>query len=83
MKQVFLETGDRVIGLKQTLRALQQNKAKLVYVANDVDPQILGKIKASGQGKNVEVVLLRVGQRELGKLCQIDVGASVVTVVRD
>ena len=40
-----LEAKNRVIGLKQTLRAIQQNKACIIYLANDVDDHILKKIK--------------------------------------
>lgn len=83
MEQAILEAKNKVIGLKQTLRALQQNKVELIYVANDIDQSILRKIRTAGQENNVKVILLRIGKRELGRICRIDVGASVVALVRD
>jgi large subunit ribosomal protein L7A len=78
-----LEAKNRVIGLKQTLRAIQQNKACIIYLANDVDDHILKKIKLASQGKNVKIVTTRVGKKELGQICRIDVNAAVVALVQE
>ncbi|HHT48220.1 MAG TPA: 50S ribosomal protein L7ae-like protein [Firmicutes bacterium] len=73
----------RVIGLKQTLRAIQQNKTCVVYLANDVDEHILRRIKMASHGKDVKIVITRVGRKELGQICRIDVSAAVVALVQE
>jgi len=73
----------RVIGLKQTLRAIQQNKPCVVYLANDVDEHIVRRIQMASHGKNVKIVVTRVGRKELGQICRIDVCAAVVAVVQE
>ena len=72
----------RVVGLKQTLRALQQDRAQMVYLANDVDDHIRRKITSACAERNVEIRPAGVGQRTLGEWCQIEVGAAVVAVLK-
>jgi len=83
VEQAILETERKVVGLKQTLRVLQQNKATRVIVASDIDDQVLRRIKSACAGKSVNLVVVRADQKELGRLCRIDVGAAVVALVRN
>ncbi|NLM38298.1 MAG: 50S ribosomal protein L7ae-like protein [Firmicutes bacterium] len=73
----------RIVGLKQTLRAIQQNKPCIVYLANDVEEHIVKRIKMASAGRDVKIVVTRVGRKELGRLCQIDVSAAVVALVQE
>ncbi|HBG16835.1 MAG TPA: 50S ribosomal protein L7ae-like protein, partial [Firmicutes bacterium] len=68
MGESSLETKNKVVGLKQTLRAIQQDKTCVVYLANDVDEHIVKKIKLASHGKNVKIVITRVGRKELGQI---------------
>lgn len=83
LERAILETENKVVGLKQTLRVLQQNKATKVFVASDIEEQVLRKIKAACLGKNVKLIMVRANQKELGRMCRIDVGAAVVALVRN
>ncbi len=83
MEEAVLKAKNKVVGLKQTLRAVQQDRVRTVYVANDVDEKILWKVKNAVRGKNIELITTRFGQREFGRLCGIDVGASVVALLGD
>lgn len=83
MEEASLETKNKVIGLKQTLRVIQQDKPCIVYLANDVDEHIIRKIKLASQGKNVKIVVTRVGRKELGRICRINVSAAVVSLVQE
>ena len=73
----------KIINLKQTLRAIQQNKSCVVYLANDVDEHIIRRLKMACHGKDVKVVITQVGRKELGQICQIDVSAAVVALVQE
>lgn len=83
MEQAALEAKKKVVGLKQTLRAVQQDRVRTVYLANDVDEKILWKVKNAVRGKNIKIITTRFGRREFGRLCGIEVGASVVALVCD
>lgn len=83
MEQAFLEAKEKVVGLKETLRALQKDKVSAVYLANDVDETLLRRVKAALRGKNVQVISAGIGRKEFGRLCGIDVGASVVALIRE
>lgn len=83
MEQAFLDAKEKIVGLKQTLRAVQQNKVTVVYLANDIDESIFRRVKTALRGKNVKMITARIGQKEFGRLCGIEVGASVVALLRE
>lgn len=80
--QLIKETKDKIIGLKQTLRAIQQDKVVQVFIASDVEEHIIRKINDSCTDKQIPIVALNLSQKELGKLCQIEVGASIIAITK-
>jgi len=80
--QQIKDVKDKIVGLKQTLRALQQDKVEKVYIANDVEEHVLRKVTDACRDKEVLLVKLNYNQRELGRICQIEVGAAVVALPR-
>ena len=73
----------RMVGLKQTLRALLQDRVTLVYVADDVDDHIKRKVAVACAERGVELRSAGMSQAELGSMCRIEVGAAVVSVLKD
>lgn len=71
---------DKIVGLKQTLRAVQQGKIMMVYVANDADESVLRKVAEACNQAEVPVTKVNYSQHELGRVCQIEVGAAVVAL---
>ena len=61
-----LKAGPRVVGAKQTRRALADGRAVRVFLAEDADPGV-ERMSAT---------------RELGQACGIAVGAAVAALVR-
>lgn len=80
--QAIKDAKEKIVGLKQTLRAIQQDIISEVYVANDVEEHILRKITGSCQGKEIPVISSDLSQKELGRLCRIEVGATVVGILK-
>lgn len=75
-----LKAGPRVVGAKQTRRALNDGRATRVYLAEDADPGVTGPIETLCAEKGVAV--LRVSNMgELGRACGIAVGAAVAALV--
>jgi large subunit ribosomal protein L7A len=80
--QTIKEAKNKIIGLKQTLRAIQQGKIQKVYIANDIEEHILRQITEICQQKTVPLISINVNQKELGRICQIEVGAAVVSLIQ-
>lgn len=80
--QIIKESKNKIIGLKQTLRAIQQDKISQVFIAGDVEEHITRKINEACMEKQIPMIALNLTKKELGKLCQIEVGASIVAIVK-
>jgi large subunit ribosomal protein L7A len=78
--QKLKDVKDKIVGLKQTLRAVQQGKVMMVYIANDVDESVLRQITEACEAKKVQFARVNYNQHEFGRFCQIEVGAAVVAL---
>ncbi len=75
-----LATADKVVGAKQTRRALERGAVRTVYLAADADPRITGPIAALCAEKGVSVHT-DCSMKELGADCGIAVGCAVAAVL--
>jgi large subunit ribosomal protein L7A len=80
--QQIKDVKEKIVGLKQTLRAMQQGKVKMVYVADDIEEHVLRKISDACRETNVPLTRLGYCQHEMGKFCKIEVGAAVVALLK-
>lgn len=77
-----LKAKSKVIGVKQSLKAVKAGEALRVYLADDADPSMLQPIRElCGEG-GIEVVAVE-SMAVLGRACEIDVGAAVAVLLRD
>ena len=63
------------VGYKQAVRALNENKASKVFVAEDCDDHIKDGVS------NTPVFFIST-MKELGNMCKIEVGASCAVVLK-
>lgn len=76
-----LETAPHIaVGTKQTLKALQNGEASLVYIADDAEERVVAPVKRSSAEKGIPVVTVDT-MANLGRLCRIDVGAAAVAII--
>jgi large subunit ribosomal protein L7A len=75
-------TGKKVIGVKQTLKSMQNGEGKTVYIAKDAESKVVEPVKISAQLHGVEVITVDT-MKELGKLCGIDVGAATALILKE
>lgn len=75
-----LEQAGKVVGVKQTRRALNDGRAKTVYLAHDADPALTEPLAELAGEKGVSVIWTE-HMKELGKACGIAVGAAVAAVI--
>lgn len=75
-----LRNSKKTVGLKQSLKAIENGEAKTIIIARDADERIIKEIKAKCDENSIEVIYVD-DMGKLGKACNIDVGASVVCVL--
>ena len=75
------ELSKRVVGVKQTRRAIQEGRAIRVYLAADADPMITDPLAAHCEAAAIPVEG-DTTLRELGRATGIAVGAAAVAEVR-
>ena len=75
-----LHSAHKVIGVKQTKKAIKDGKAAMVYVALDAEKRVTGPIYELCTENHVQMVEITT-MAELGDAVGIDVGASVVSVL--
>lgn len=76
-----LKSRRKLIGLKQTLRALQEENVELCILAKDADDKFKQCVIEACESKSVKVII-GDERKKMGKYCDIDVGAAVVCVLK-
>lgn len=71
-----------VIGTKQTLRALENNKVAVCFIADDAEEHVVQPVKQLCEQQQVKVVRVPT-MKELGTACGIDVGAAAAATLVD
>ena len=77
-----LHSAHKVIGVKQTKKAIKDGKAAMVYVALDAEKRVTGPIYELCTENHVQMVEITT-MADLGDAVGIDVGASVVSVLAE
>ena len=75
-----LKNAKKVVGIKQLRRALADNTAKTVFLADDADPALTEPIRLTCKEKNVPCISV-CSMRQLGTACGIAVGAAAAAIV--
>lgn len=70
---------NKVIGTKQTIKALEHHQVKELIVAEDADRQVLDKALVIAGESDVGISWVD-SMKKLGKACGIDVGAAIVAI---
>ena len=74
-----LQTQDKTVGLKQSIKKIKSGEAKKVFVALDASPSLIDEIRSACKEFNIPVNEVSE-MKELGRAAGIDVGAAVVAV---
>ena len=76
-----IKNAKKVIGAKQTAKAIEKGLAEKVYLAQDADKRVTTPIFALCEQKKIMVETVAT-MEELGKICSIEVGAAAAAVVK-
>lgn len=74
--------GKKVVGVKQSAKAIKSGEGRTVYIAKDADSKLVDPVKQLAEGNSLEIVYVNT-MKELGKLCGIEVGAATAVVLKD
>lgn len=72
----------KVVGSKQTMKVIDRNQARVVYVAKNADQHVMEPILKACSENSVPVVYAE-SMQVLGKACGIEVGCAAAAVVED
>ncbi len=72
---------DKVVGVKQSRRAIREGRAERVLLASNADPALVEPIEQLCREREVDVDG-RFSMEELGRAAGIQVGAAVVALLR-
>ena len=76
-----LKTDAKVVGIKQSRRAIQEGKAACVFLADDADPCVTEPLESLSAEHQVPVEHVSA-MRTLGSACGISVGAAVAVLLK-
>lgn len=74
--------GQKVVGVKQTLKALKNSKGKVLYIAKDADSSITDPILKLAKVNSLQIIFVDT-MKELGNLCDIDVASATALRFED
>lgn len=77
----LIEERNKVIGIKQTTKALNQDKARVLFISEDAEKHLVEHIEQIAREKNIETVYVD-SMENLGKACGISVGAAVAAILK-
>lgn len=77
-----LKTKSKVIGVKQSLKAVRAGRAERVYFAGDADPALLAPIQAQCESDGIRITSVE-SMAVLGQVCGIEVGAAVAVLLKE
>lgn len=82
MLEELKEAKQIVAGARQTTRALENNLALVVYVARDAEAKVLSPVLRLCEQGSVPVNYAD-SMEQLGKACNIKVGAAVAAITKE
>lgn len=77
-----LETEHKVVGVKQSRKAVQRGEAQLVFLALDADPQVTDPVLQLCQASNVPVETV-THMKDLGAACGIALDCAVAAILAE
>jgi large subunit ribosomal protein L7A len=70
----------KIIGTKQTLKAIDKDQVCMVFIAQDAEEHVVSQLKETCLRKGVETVVVST-MKELGDACGIQVGAASAAIL--
>ncbi len=72
--------GNKVIGIKQSTKAIKNKKGKILYIALDANKDLVSSLENLAYKNGIDIKYIDT-MRNLGIMCDIDVKASVALIL--
>jgi large subunit ribosomal protein L7A len=82
LEELIRSARRKVVGAKQTLKALEKGEALYVYVATDAEEKVIRPVLAICENSGINPHYVETMQ-QLGKLCGIKVKAAVAAITEE
>lgn len=80
MPERLTRAHSRAVGTRQTLKALENGTAQVVFVARDAEERVVKPVEELCRRQGTELVYVD-NMLELGQYCSINVGAAAAAVL--
>lgn len=78
----LLSARKKTVGAKQTLKVVEREQAKVVYIGLDADKHVVEPICRLCTAKGVQVIQVD-SMQALGKACGIEVGCAAAAIIEE
>ncbi len=75
-----LQQGSRIVGTKQTMKALQHREVIQLYIAEDASRQQVRPLIAVATAQKIPIVYVPT-MKELGKACDVEVKTATAALL--
>ena len=77
-----LKNGNKTVGVRQSLKALEKNIVKTLFIAKDADDRVTANLIKHCEMNSIDIVYVD-SMKQLGKACGIEVNAAVAALLKD
>lgn len=77
-----LKKAKKLIGIRQSYKAVANDKVIKAFVARDVEPDLIADFINLCNNKSIPITYVD-SKKELGKACGIDVAASAAVILKE
>lgn len=72
---------NKVIGIKQTTKAINQDRVETLFIAEDAEKHLVQYLEQTAKEKDIEIVYA-CSMKDLGRACGIEVGAAAAATIQ-
>lgn len=76
-----LKVNPHTVGMRTTLRAIENGKAELVFLAEDADVFVTRRVQESCKAKNVAYERVS-SMKDLGEACEVSVKTACAAILK-
>ena len=82
MLELLQQAEKRIVGIKQTEKAVLRGQAETVFIAADADDRVTSKLQQLCQEQSIRLVT-ELTMQEIGRACGIQVKAGAAVILKD
>ncbi|TCO75021.1 ribosomal L7Ae/L30e/S12e/Gadd45 family protein [Marinisporobacter balticus] len=70
-----------IVGTKQALKALKEDKAETLFIAKDAEKHVIRTIEDEAKKRKIQIVYAE-SMKKLGKACGINISAATAVILK-